>query len=456
MARIKAVAATGQLGTGFLEETLTSAAEGADFIGCDGGSTDPGPYYLGSGATQSSIQALTRDVEVMLRVGLDANIPVIIGSAGTAGGVPHVRTMRDIIQGVANKNGWHFELATIQSEVESSAIIRAYRNDRLRPLRGAPPISEATIRQSTRIVAMMGVEPIQRALSSGAQVVLAGRSSDVSIYAALPLLKGIPPEAAYHAAKILECGSASVTHRIYPDSMVSTIDEDGFIVEPPNPAMKCTPQSVASHTLYENADPYHLVEPAGVLDTSESRYEHVGERGVRVTGSRFIPSTEYTVRLEGATLVGYRSVVVSAIRDPLIVRQIDRFLQDLTGVVHHKVEDSLRVSPRDYSLRWRVYGKELNSLNSEAGTGGSADSEVALIFDTVAPTQSMASAISAIAWHTGLHHPVPEYSGGVSHLAFPFSPPSVDAGPVYKFFINHTWVLDDPCAPFPMVIESVN
>jgi hypothetical protein len=35
---------------------------------------------------------------------------------------------------------------------------------------------------------MMGVEPIQQALRSGAQIVVAGRSSDTSIFAALPLL----------------------------------------------------------------------------------------------------------------------------------------------------------------------------------------------------------------------------------------------------------------------------
>ena len=32
--------------------------------------------------------------------------------------------------------------------------------------------------------------------------------------------------------------------------------------------MRCTPQSVAAHTLYENADPYTLVESGGVLDTT--------------------------------------------------------------------------------------------------------------------------------------------------------------------------------------------
>ena len=38
---VKAVAAAGGLGSGFLEETFERALEErADFIGCDGGSTD--------------------------------------------------------------------------------------------------------------------------------------------------------------------------------------------------------------------------------------------------------------------------------------------------------------------------------------------------------------------------------------------------------------------------------
>ena len=79
---IKAVAATGQLGTGFKAHTLAAAAVGADFIGCDAGSSDPGPYYLGSGQTQSSEQAVARDLELMISEGRRRGIPVLVGSAG--------------------------------------------------------------------------------------------------------------------------------------------------------------------------------------------------------------------------------------------------------------------------------------------------------------------------------------------------------------------------------------
>src|SRR3981081_3705690 len=180
---------------------------------------------------------------------------------------------------------------------------------------------------------MMGIEPIQCALNAGAQVVIAGRCSDVAIYAAWPVLQGIPRAVAFHAGKILECGAASAAQRLYPDCMAAELDQDGFTVEPPNPSLRWTPQSVAAHTLYETGDPYHLVESGGTLDTTDARFEAVSDRAVRVTGSRFIPSDEYTVRLEGAALVGYRSMVVAGIRDPLVLRQLDTFLSTLRTVV---------------------------------------------------------------------------------------------------------------------------
>src|SRR5262249_26718674 len=154
----------------------------------------------------------------------------------------------------------HFKLASIDSEIEKAVLAKALQNGRITALDSTPILDEAAIFKAERFVAMMGIEPVQRALLEGAQVVIAGRCSDVAIYAALAILKGIPPAIAFHAGKILECGAASVEQRKSPDSMAAELDEDGFTVWPPNPELRCTPQSVAAHTLYENADPLHLVE----------------------------------------------------------------------------------------------------------------------------------------------------------------------------------------------------
>jgi hypothetical protein len=453
--KIKALAATGNLSTGFREETLVRAVEqGAHFIGCDAGTTDSGPYYLGSGKPRGPREGTKRNLRIMIREALKAAIPVIVGSAGHAGGTPHLEWTLDIVRELARENAWHFKLAAIDSEIPKESFLEAFRANRITPLCPAPDLQETSIRQAERFVAMMGIEPIQAALHSGAQVVIAGRSSDVAIYAALPVLEGIPKHIAFHAGKILECGSAAVAQRLYPDCMAAELDEDGFTIEPPNPAFRCTPQSVAAHNLYENADPFRLIESGGTVDTTAAKYEATSERAVRVSGARFLPAEKYTVKIEGAALAGYRSIVVAGIRDPLILRQLDTFLGGLRAVVERKIEDSLKLNRDAYTLQFRVYGGN-GSLGQAEPSPQIEGHEVGLIIDVVAASQSLAADILPIVWHTGLHHPIPEQEGLISNLAFPFSPPGADMGPVYRFCANHVWHLDDPCKAFRMTLENL-
>ena len=452
--RVRALAATGQVGTGFLEQSLRTGADGADFIGSDAGSTDQGPYYLGSGETQASDAAVRRDLGLMLATGLAAGIPVLVGTAGTAGGRPHLaRTVR-LARELARENGWHFKLAVIDSELDKDFLVQALHAGRITPLDPAPELDEEIIHKAERIVGMMGAEPFQRALAAGAQVVIAGRSTDTSIFAAYPIQHGIPTGIAWHAGKILECGTAAVEQRLHPDSLVADMDADGFTVWPPNPAMACTPASVVSHTLYENADPYHLLEPGGMLDSTTCTYEAVEGHAVRVTGSRFVPSADYTVKLEGAMLVGYRSVAIGGVRDPLVIRQLDSYLDGAQASIRRKVRDSLGLEPDQYLLKMRVYGRDA-SMGALEPTTRVTGHEAGVLIDVIAETQSTARAIITIAWHTTLHHPVPEYSGLVSNLAFPYSPPGIDAGPAYRFCTNHVLHLGDPCEPFAMTLEDV-
>ncbi|MCA1647991.1 MAG: DUF1446 domain-containing protein [Chloroflexi bacterium] len=451
---VRALAATGQVGTGFAEQSLRTGAEGADFIGSDAGSTDQGPYYLGSGETQASDAAVRRDLGLMLASGIAAGIPVLVGTAGTAGGRPHLERTVRIARELARDHGWHFKLATIDTELDKDFLVEALRAGRITALDPAPVFDEEVIQKAERIVGMMGAEPFQRALRVGAQVVIAGRSTDTSIFAAYPIQHGIPTGIAWHAGKILECGTAAVEQRLHPDSLVADMDQAGFTVWPPHPGMWCTPASVVSHTLYENADPYHLIEPGGMLDSTACAYEAVNERAVRVTGSRFVPSSDYTVKLEGAILVGYRSVAIGGVRDPLVIRQLDSYLAGAQASISHKVRDSLGLEPGAYTLKMRVYGHaaSMGALEPQPRATGH---EVGVLIDVIAETQLTAHAIITIAWHTTLHHPLPEYSGLVSNLAFPYSPPGIDAGPAYRFCSNHVLHLDDPCGPFKMTIEDL-
>jgi hypothetical protein len=236
--------------------------------------------------------------------------------------------------------------------------------------------------------------------------------------------------------------------------MAIEMDGDGFTVEPPNPELRCTPQSVIAHTLYENANPYHLTESGGSLDTSHALYEALSDRAVRVTGSEFIPADKYTVRLEGAALVGYRSIVIAGIRDPLLIGQLDSFLSSLRTVVERKVQETLKLKPDEYDFQFRVYGRN-GSLGQLEPCNEISGHEIGLVIDVVARSQQQAAELALVLSHTGLHHPIPQWQGLISNFAFPFSPPVIDIGPVYQFCINHVWELENPCGPFKMSFESL-
>src|SRR6202047_2592026 len=91
-------------------------------------------------------------------------LPVLIGSAATAGGDVHVDWTLDIAREVAKENDLALRTAVIYSEQDKSYLKTLLRENRIRPLEPAPHIDEAVIDRSIRIVGMMGVETLQRAL----------------------------------------------------------------------------------------------------------------------------------------------------------------------------------------------------------------------------------------------------------------------------------------------------
>ena len=106
MNEIRILSATGLLGSGFREDTLKRAMTlGPDFIGADSGSTDPGPYYLGSSDTIFSDKAYKRDLRLMLLAARAAKIPMIVGSACTAGNDEQLARMLTIVREIAVLGG---------------------------------------------------------------------------------------------------------------------------------------------------------------------------------------------------------------------------------------------------------------------------------------------------------------------------------------------------------------
>lgn len=452
---VRVLSATGVCGSGFQESSLERSLEmKPHFIGCDCGSTDPGPAPLGSGKTAFPRQAVKRDLRLMLMAARRAKIPLLLGSAGTAGGEPHIGIVKEIILEIAAEENLSFPLALIHSEQDKTYLKKRLGEGRIKPLKPAPEFDKAVIDRAVRIVGMMGEEPFVRALNDGAEVIVAGRASDCAIFSGIPIQMGIPPGIAWHAAKILECGAAAAVSRSSPDCMFATLRKDHFDVETPNPEMRCSPQSIAAHSLYENSDPYRLIESSGTIDLTEARYEALDNRRVRVWGSRFEKAKKYTVKLEGAEQVGYQSIVIGSIRDPYIIRQLDSWVERLKQRVAARAAEVYSGDKAgEHLFNVRIYGKD-GTMGPLEPVKEIRSHEVCLVMEVTAATQEIATTIVSMARHQALHLPIPEWSGLITGVACIYSPAYIERGPVYRFCVNHVVEPDDPYEMFP--IEQIN
>ena len=435
---IRFVAATGAVGAGVHAESLDEAmGQQPHFIAADAGTTDAGPYSLGSGQAAFPREIVKHDLALMLRAGKRAGVPVLVGSAGTAGADAHVDWTLDVAREVAIESGLAIRTAVIYSEQDKSYLKKLLRENRIRPLDPAPHVDEAAIDRSIRIVGMMGVEPLQRALEGGAEFVLAGRCSDSALYAALPILRGYPAGLAWHAGKVSECGTMA-TEVIGKGVIFGRIRRDHLIIRPYGPGLRCTPQSVAAHSLYENADPYLHKESSGTLDLSKSTFEAEDDVSVRITGSALIPSETYSVKLEGAELSGYQSLIVGGIRDAFVIKHLDDWLAGVQERIEASVikvfGDSL--SRNQYQLTFHIYGRDAVMGKLEPDRQSIAK-EIGLVLEATAPSQDIATKIALLCRQPLLHHPVPEWKGAITTFACLHNPAHIDRGAVYRFNFHH-------------------
>lgn len=122
-----------------------------------------------------------------------------------------------------------------------------------------------------------------------------------------------------HMGKIMECGGQCSTPKS-PGAVATAYADGVFEVRPMSAGSRCTPFSVAAHALYENARPDVLRGPGGALHLGETEYKQLEDgRTVRVRGSQYRPSkaegAAYQLKLEGARVVGYRSMFMGSVRD---------------------------------------------------------------------------------------------------------------------------------------------
>lgn len=446
---VRVLIPSGALGLNYNQEALRRGLEAnPDIIAIDGGSTDSGPSYLGRGVSKYARSSTKIEWAGLMRARAEADCPLVIGTAGTCGTDSAVDWMLDITREIVKEQGYSVKIAVVRSSQEPEVVSAAFDEERISPLPNAPEINKEVIESCTNIVALAGTEQIAAALDTGADIIIAGRTTDTAIIAALPIQRGCHSGGAWHGAKIGECGALCATN---PQSGVILIDFDheGFTVKPLADGARATPHTVSAHMLYENSDPFILYEPGGYLDVSDAKYVALDETSVRVSGSKWVPSKNYTVKLEGARSAGFQTVILALLRDEHYVSNAELWATDIVQKCKAKALERLDISSSDFMIEIRLIGQtaSFGALETKQVT----PTEIGAVAIVTAVTESLATEIAKLLNPYLLHHPLtPDEE--VPTFAFLFSPPEMPRGEIYEFALNHVLQLDNAMDAFEIEV----
>jgi hypothetical protein len=418
---------------------LRGCGLGPDCIVADAGSCDIGPRPLGADRHVSLEAHQRHDLEIMLLEARRLGVPMIVGSASDTGsdrGVDQfVRLIREI---AAEHRLAPFKLAAIYAEqrVEDLAA-RLAAGQRISGLDGRPDADAALLGRTSRVVAVMNAEPIRRALRQGAEVVIAGRSSDCALFAAPLLEAGFDPGIAYYTGKLMECASFCCEPYMGKESILGTVEGEAVRVTALHPDQRCTPASLASHAMYERADPLCEHVAGGWIDMSGCRYEQVDERTTRASGQRFHRTPTCRVKLEGAGLVGQRRLAVVGVRDPQTIARIDRAIAWARG----KVAERFGPEGRDYRLFYHLYGRDAVMKELDPAPATSAH-ELGVVVEAVHAEAGRAEEIAALAARNLFYARLPDTKGTAGAAAM-MSDEILVGEPGYEWTLNHTIEVED-------------
>lgn len=435
MKPIKIITPTGHLGTTPLEKDSfeRGCAAGPDFIIADSGSADIGPYPLGADRSASNEVWQRHDIEAMLIAARRLGIPLILGSAsdtGTNRGVDqYVRIVKEI---AAEQRMKPFKLAAVYSEMKVPDLLRRMAaGAKITGLNGRPNADAALLKRTDRVVAVMGAPPLQEVLRSGAEVVIAGRSSDCAIFAAPLLNAGFSEADAFFCGKAMECASFCGEPFMGKETILGRVEPGAVYLTAMHPGQRCTPASVASHAMYERLNPFREYVPGGYLDMSQCRYEQVDEKTTRVTGQTFQRAEEIWVKIEGSGKIAERALFILGIRDPYTIANIDRVI----GWAKGKLTERFGPIGGTYDVYYHAYGR--NAVMGDLDTNPPrAPTEIGIVVEVTCQDAARAETICHIAAKNLFYARLPDVKGTAGTAAV-MSDEVLHARPAYEWTLNH-------------------
>jgi hypothetical protein len=434
---------TGHLGTAPSGvESFTAAIDTMpDYLVADGGSSDPGPVYLGENLTLGHF--IRDELELFLTASRARGIPLIIGSAGDSGSNHGVDdTVRHIREIAAQHGIPRFKLGYFYSEVPA-ALVRSKLDAgaALTGLGGFPALDAEEAERASRIVAVAGVHPFIKLLDMGADVIIGGRCGDIAFTAAPCIRAGFPESLAYHMGKMIECASLVAEPFMGKETVIGTISDTDITITPFHPGQRVSVASAAGHSMYERETPYLEHTLGGALDMAHCDYREVDGRSCRITGARWIPDAQLRVKLEGARKVGERYMGIVGIRDPHIVRNVD------AAIAWSRDSVARRFGNENYELHFHVFGRN-GVLKEMEPIKDASPHELCIVVEGLAGTDALAQKLTDFATRMFFLARIPG-SKGSSGLAAT-TKETMRSSPGYVWNVNHTMPIDDPMELFPV------
>jgi hypothetical protein len=343
-----------------------------------------------------------------------------------------------------------FRLARIYSELSVDDVRRRLKDGAtLRGLNGRPDADDVALDRTDRVVAVMGAEPIRDALSGGAEVIIAGRSSDCAIFAAPLLEAGHSLADAFFCGKAMECASFCGEPFMGKETILGRVDGSGVYLTAMHPGQRCTPASVASHAMYERLNPFREYVPGGYLDMTHCRYEQVDDKTTRVTGQTFVPSPATWIKLEGSGKIAERALFIVGIRDPYTIANLDRAIDWARG----KLRERFGPIGEGYDVFYHVYGRDA-VMQAMEPTPARTPLEVGIVVEVVCEDAARAETICHIAGKNLFYARLPDVKGTAGTAAI-MSDEVLHARPAYEWTLNHALEVANPRELFRTRIERV-
>ncbi|KAL7917676.1 hypothetical protein ACQKWADRAFT_306217 [Trichoderma austrokoningii] len=452
----------GMLGYGFdeteIKDALESSVQGGipTAIILDSGSTDSGPAKLALGTMTCPRASYERDLRKLVATITKYRVPVLIGSGGGDGSNAHVKELVNIVEEILalpDNGSIQLKVIAVYSDIDSDVVLERLEAGEISGCGPCvPPLTAEEVKASKTIVGQMGPEPYLRAISTHPDfdIIIGGRSYDPAPYVAFSAYHAFNRRCSQilaldshilggftHMGKIMECGGLCATPK--SPSCQATIYRDGtFDVKPLMPGAVCTPTTVAAHTLYEKSRPDRLYGPGGYIDLSTSMYSTLSDNcSVRVSGTTFHSSKDngdcYTVKLESAKIIGYRTMFIGSFIDPILISQLHSLLHRAKGYV---ASQHSHVSEK-WELGFHTYGYDETKKAAHMGN-------VFVVAEALAETQATATSIASTARVACIHGPYEGQKATSGNFGFGLGGKGeIETGPCAEFSIYHLMKLKE-------------